>query len=494
MSANAAFAQAESFAPEPPSPLMRVIPDGDAYPIEALGPLRAAAEAIFDKTQAPAAIGAQAVLGVASLAAQGLADIETLASPAPCSLYLLTIAQSGERKSACDRLAMPSVFEFQRELGDAYRDETTAHRIRVDIWERQRADILKSANTEPTAAEADLQALGPAPESPLHPVIVSSEPTFEGLAKNLAYARPALGIFSDEGGAFLGGHAMNSDNRLKTVAGLSGLWDGTPVNRTRAGDGVATFSGRRVASHLMVQPIAAAGLLADPIANGQGFLARFLITEPPTTIGTRTRRGHSIGSDAALTSFAGRVGDMLRADLPLREGTANELDPPTLALDPDARHALVEFHEEVERGQIAGGPYETTRPFASKAAEHAARIAGVMTLYGDTNACSVSVSAMSDAITLARFYLSEAQRLSDAAEISSETQDAEVLRKWLLSNWSEAFISATDAAQHGPSRLRETAKLKKLLRVLEQHGWLEPAEGGAEIRGKQRREAWRVVR
>jgi len=70
------------------------------------------------------------------------------------------------------------------------------------------------------------------------PFLTASDPTFEGLTKNLDRSRPSLGIFSDEAGQFLGGHAMNSENRMKTVAGLSTFWDGSPINRARAGDGV----------------------------------------------------------------------------------------------------------------------------------------------------------------------------------------------------------------------------------------------------------------
>ena len=484
------FENARPFESVEPSPLMREIPEGATYPLEALGPLRESAEAIHNNTQAPLAIAAQSVLGVASLAAQALADVETLGGRAPCSLFLLTIAKSGERKTRCDGLAMAPVNEFQRELSEKYREALIAHQNRFAIWERQRSDILKSAKKDAVAAEADLEALGPEPEGPLSPVIIATEPTFEGITKALAYSRPALGIFSDEGGGFLAGHAMNSENRQKTLTGLSGLWDASPVNRTRAGDGVTTFYGRRMASHLLTQPIAAAGVLSDPLANGQGFLARFLMTEPPTTSGFRKWRKADPQSDVVLSRFSARIGEMLRADLPLREGTKNELEPPVLKLEPLAHERLISFYNATEVSLGAGGEFERIRAFASKAAEHAARLAGVLTVYAGNE--TVSDEIMGHAISLAWYYLREALRLSDAAIISSETGDAELLRKWLLESWTEPFISATDAAQHGPNRLRETRKLRTLLRVLESHGWLHPVEGGAEVGGKRRREVWRI--
>jgi hypothetical protein len=39
------------------------------------------------------------------------------------------------------------------------------------------------------------------------------------------------------------GHAMKDDARLRSAAGLSGLWDGTPLRRVRAGDGAIILPG-----------------------------------------------------------------------------------------------------------------------------------------------------------------------------------------------------------------------------------------------------------
>ena len=68
------------------------------------------------------------MLGLAALAVQGLADAETLHGRSPASLFLLTVAQSGERKSACDRLAMKAVTTFEQDLDDERREPTVSTR------------------------------------------------------------------------------------------------------------------------------------------------------------------------------------------------------------------------------------------------------------------------------------------------------------------------------------------------------------------------------
>lgn len=494
MNIEAAYKSAQVFQLEEPTPLVREAPAGKPYPVEALGPLHGVVHAIHDKTQAPIAIAAQSVLSVAALATQDLADTETLHGTAPTSLFFLTIAESGERKSTCDRIAMAPVEEFEQELAQDRDDELIKHQNRRDAWEAERRKILGSGKGAKGKSrleiEVDLNALGPEPKPPLFASIVSPDPTLEGLTKNLDGLRASLGLFTDEGGSFFGGHAMSSENRLKTVAGLSSFWDGKSVTRWRAGDGVKSYSGRRLSGHIQAQPVVAAEVLSDPVANGQGFLARFLTSQPESAIGTRTREQYDPQSDIEIKAFQKRIAELLRSALPLREGTRNELAPPILNLSAGARAILQSFSKEVELAQARGRELDATRPFASKAAEHAARLAAVLTLF--SGVLEVSYQTMADATTLVSFYIDETVRIADTAKVSREALLAEKLRVWLIEKWAETHISVADVSQYGPNNIREAALARKLLRLLASEGWLHPCEGGAIVSGKRRKEAWIV--
>lgn len=181
---------------------------------------------------------------------------------------------------------------------------------------------------------------------------------------------------------------------------------------------------------------------------------------------------------------------MLRQNPRMREDTRNELDPETIALSPEARAVLVSFADVVEAELMEGRELATVRPFAAKAAEHACRIAGVMSAFDGRH--SVDVSCMADATALERFYLNEAVRLADVSQISAEAAQLERMRRWLIESWPEQFISATDAAQRGP--FKETAKSRKTLQEIAKLDWLIPVEGGEIVKGKRRREAFKVVR
>jgi len=487
------------FRNEGPQPLLREIPQAADYPVDALGPLSNAVKAVHDKTQAPIAIAAQSALAVASLAVQAFGDVDALGGRVPCSLFALTIAQSGERKSGCDKLLMKSVRDYEQDTQAAYNEEMNEYEIALKLWEKTRDKLLSVAATANTAdkkaaAQADLKAIRMPPARPLSPNRTATEPTFEGLAKLFQISHPALGLFTDEGGGFIGGYAMNSDNALKTCAGLSSLWDGAAINRTRAGDGTVTLYGRRLAAHIMAQPIAARPMLADPVASGQGFLARFLICEPVSAIGTRTRRGFNSDSDAHIATFGARCRSLLETTPPLKEGTDRELEPSVLSLSDDAKELLLKYYEYTEIGQKQAGEYETIRPYASKSAEQAARIACVLTLWDNIQATEITTDTMANGVTLAQFYLDEAKRLADAAVISEKIAIAEVLRLWLLNVWAYPEIMPADVVQRGPNSLRETPKVKEALGILVKHGWIVLLPAYSEIRGAARKEAYRIVR
>lgn len=491
---------------EGPQPLLRPITPGADYPREALGPLREAVEAVQGMTLAPLAVPAQSALAVASLAVQGFANVETLGGGfAPPSLYALTIARSGERKSSCDAPLMAALRAYEREQAKAQRDDLIQWRNAQSLWKGERDRILAEAKNgkgeKRVAAQVDLDRLGPEPIAPPSADRTVTEPTFEGLTKLFAEGQPSLGIFADEGGQFIGGHAMNSENRLKTLTALNDLWQGNPIRRTRAGDGAYTLFGRRLAVHLMIQPEVARGLLADGTASGTGFLPRFLITEPPSTIGTRlsslTRR-----DDVALGRFSERLRTILETPMPM-DAETRELQPRALCLSPDARALLVAFADTIEQEQRTGASLAHVTGFASKAAEQAVRIAAVLALWGDLMTPTITVQAMAWGIALAQFYLSEAVRLADTALVSAETAQAEGLRLWILDRWQEqarrmdrdpATITPKDAMQYGPNALREAKTARKLMATLADSGWLAALPEGEVIGGVSRKVAYRIVR
>jgi len=481
---------------EAPRPLRRQMPPPEPYPVDALvGNLAAAVRGIHDRVQSPIAICAQSVLAVATLAVQGFANVVINGRERPLNGYYIDIAESGERKTSTDDEAAWAIHKREKSLRERYEVEQEQYRDEHAAWDRQRQQILgdKKAYPDRETKRAALASLGNEPEAPLLPMLTADEPTYEGLVRLLKEGQPSIGVFSNEGGRFVGGHAMNADNRLKTSAALSELWDGKPIRRVRQGDGAFTLYGRRVSLHLMMQPGVAATLLSDDMLRDQGILTRLLVAYPETTAGTRFQREPSAESNAAVKAYHGRLMRILETPLPMVEDKRNELLPRALPLSPPAQQVWREFADHIEGRLGPGGDLEPIRGFASKIAEHAARLAGVMTLFENLDAPDVSGEAMAGAINLAQFYTTEMLRLEAAGMSDPELVLAERLLSWLRDHWKEPVIALVDIYQSGPAAIRDTKTARKIVRILEAHGWLVPVPGGATVNGTKRREVWRII-
>lgn len=481
---------------EAPAPLTREMPPAAPYPNDALGGvLAAAAIGINDKVQAPLAVCGTSVLGGAALACQAHADVVLPTGHArPTSLFLLSILESGGRKSGADEEALWPIRKREAALLAAYGSELDSAMNAVTAWETAREKITKEKKIERDAMKHALDALGPRPHLPLMPIITMDEPTVEGMAKLMPGSIPSLGIFSAEGGAFINGHAMKDDARLRSAAGLSGLWDGSPLRRVRAGDGAVILPGRRVSLHLMAQPEAAGVLFHDPVLKDQGFLGRILPTAPDAASGTRLWRDPPANADANIRRYGARLLSILEAPATMAEGKRNELAPRRLLLSTQGRDRWIAFANHIERQLGDAGALAPIRPLANKAPEHAARIAGVLTLVANLSAAEISAEHMEAGIELVQHHIAEALRLDMAGQVPEKQRTAMRLLEWLWAGWGDDHVSLPDITRLGPNAIRSRDIAKSAVATLEEARWLIKVPGGAEVRGERRREVWRVVK
>ncbi len=481
---------------EPPRPLMRELPPATEYPVEALGPVMcAAALGIHDKTQAAVALCAQSVLTTAALAVQNHHDVTLpTGQQRPTSIFAVSVAQSGDRKSSADDLAIWPIARREQVLREQYDIQFADYENDRVAYEKVREAAQRANKSDRAALRHALAEVGPAPMPHLQPMLTAPEPTFEGLCKLLTIGQPGVGVFSGEGGQFIGGHAMNQDNRIKTAAGLSTLWDSGTAKRVRAGDGTQTLVGRRVSMHLMAQPGVAAEMLGDDTLADQGLLSRILVAAPNSPAGTRTWREPSQDSERATKRYGAKVLALLEAPLPVQADKPNELAPTPLTLSPKARQLWIAFADDIERQIGPGGPLGPVRGLANKIPEHAARIAAIIHTMetGAVGPGEIGPDFMAAGIDIAQYHLAEAQRLFEAAKIGAELSEAKKVLDWLQST-GKGLISLPDIYQLGPNSVRTKQKAKAVVLILLDHGWLEEA-GPNSINGVERQETFRFVR
>ncbi len=428
----------------------------DAFPMHALGKvLGEAAKAIADDVQAPDALVAGSVLSAASLAAQPLANVVLPhGQRSPLSLFVVSSGQSGDRKSAADAVAGFEIEEARR------RDA------------RKYAQKLK----EYEDAKAARGKGDPEPEVPTPRSLTTSNATIEGLAR-LLKAQSSVGLFSAEGGEMLGGHSMREDRRSAGLAFFLKAWSGETIDSLRGGEGLTTLLGRRVALHIMVQPVLLSGLLADPLAQGQGLLARCLISQPATLAGTRAYKAVDPNANPATRQFHEQVRELLaREPHYWPEGDGHELKPRDLTMTSEAVALWIAFYDEIERQQAPGGELASAQPFAAKAAEHAARIAAVMTLIEYPDASTIGAKAVEGAIVVTGYYVNEHLRLTGASKDARHIGELQALWDWLK---DRSTVSNKDVLQRTPRSIRKLKAdgIKRLLAELKARGYIRESNG-----------------
>src|SRR5205085_657136 len=114
------------------------------------------------------------------------------------------------------------------------------------------------------------------------------------------------------------------------------------------------------------------------LTRGSGFLARYLVAAPLSTMGARLYQEPPQGMPN-LAAFHRRIRELLDSHLPVDD--QGRLTPPLLQLSAGAFAAWREYHDAIERELKPLGEYASVCDFAAKSAENAARIAGCLHVF-----------------------------------------------------------------------------------------------------------------
>jgi len=444
--------------PRPPRPLIESSPVAEPYPVQALGGiLGPAVERMAEVIGVPRALAAQSVLAASALATQGHAGLRLDGRNYPLSLYLITVAASGDRKTAADRCALLPARQWEREQWQRYREQLARYRAA-----QRQAQRINPADPDPTNSV-------PLEAEPSAPRLITTDPTIEALIKGLCHDLPSMGLFSDEGGQFLGSSTMNRDNRLKAITTLSSLWDGSPIDRARSmvGESLRAYD-RRLSLHLMLQPNLAMQLLSDPLLQGQGILGRCLMTWPTSLAGQRSYQAVDLSKDAALKRYHRRLSALFDQPWSLSADGALQLSP--LTLSPLARRRWIDLHDAIEAQLGEFGELASVRPSGSKAADNLLRVAGILAVVEENSV--VEVDHIQRASALVGYYLTEIQRLTEQEPVCRVKEEADRLLRWLqVKDWQR--FSIRELNRNGPRFARKSSRhAAKLLVELIDHQWL----------------------
>ena len=405
----------------------------------------------------------------------------------PISLYLLAVADSGERKTTCDAIFSPGLRDWETERRQEMSSEIAKCEAGAAVFEAKKAGILEAIKLKRRRAhetaneERELEALvREAPAPPLIPRLLYGDATPEALAHALATGWPSGGVLSAEAGAVFGAHGMGQDTILRNLALLNVLWDGGEMAIDRRSKPSFVLRGRRLTFGLMVQPEALRGFLerAGTLPRGTGFIARFMIAWPRTTQGTRSYRP-APEAMPHMALFGERIRELLAQ--PLTTDERGCLTPAVLDLSPEARAEWIRFHDEVERELGARGALRGVRDVAAKAAENAARLAALFHVLEHGPAGAIRAEEIAAAGQVVAWHLTEARRLLEELDTPPSLAAAIRFDAWLR---NEAHANDTDRVptkrvyQYGPNCVRDSRDLRAALALLAERGRARMEEDG----------------
>jgi len=461
--------------PEPQPLTAKVAPE--PYPIDALPEtIRAAVEEVAGFVKAPLAMVASSALAALSLATQAHIDVKRAERlHGPTGLFLLTIADSGERKSTCDGFFTSAIRQYQEEQAEAMKPAIKQHQADMAAWEAERDGILAAIKAagksgKPTdKLRGDLAELQrDKPESPRVPRLLLGDETPENLAWGLARQWPSAGVLSSEAGVVLGSHGMGKDSVMRNLALLNVLWDGGTHSVGRRTSESFTVRGARLTIALQIQEATLRSFFdkSGTLARGTGFLARFLVAWPESTQGYRPFT-EAPANWPHLAAFHQRIAAILANPVPMDEEGA--LSPALMMLAPEAKAAWVEYHDAIEAELKTGGELYDVRDVASKSADNAARLAALFQIFEHGMGGAVGPDSFESASLITAWHLGEARRFFGELALPAELADAVRLDGWLIEHCQRErthSVPTREAQRLGP--IRDKEKLAIALRELEE--------------------------
>lgn len=489
---KAASQRTDGSWPEPePLSFVRGTADRVApYPIDALPPIvRNAVLEVAGATQAPLAMIAVSALCAASAALQGHINIQRKRGlVGPISLYALTVAMSGERKSTVDRLFASEISRWCSEQIEELKPHLARYAAETEAHSAEKRAL--SANIQKARKKGDDDAVerftdelsrheAKAPKPVTIPEILLEDMTAEALVDRLE-KYPSKYLRTAEGGNLFGGYSMNAERSMYTLSILNKGWDGDPMSLQRKMSASASVQTPRLTASIMVQPQTLRKFLRDQgaLARDIGFLARFLVCEPTSTQGTRF--DNEPAELVQLKAFNKQIRKFLAQPLPFEGGV---LTPGTIILEGEARKAWGQIYDAFEAGLKPGGPYVGFNDLASKAAEQVARIAAIFACIQYGLGTHPDEHDVLNAGTIVQWHMSEAMRVFSRVEADAALTDAVDLSRWLIEQSkgrSGSRLSRREIQRSGPSSVRSKEALQKAILELIEAGHIREVQLGRQ--------------
>lgn len=424
--------------------------------------------------------------GAMATACQKHVDVEMpTGHKVPTSLMLLTIADSGERKTTTQNNFFEAINRLNDAAHSANEGASMEHRVEHQLWNTRKRHLERmyskcAAQTQDDAAtQAALKAIAEhvrvEPQPARSSKFLYEDTTPQALVQMLYENEPNGCLLTSEANSIFSGKALGELDKLNT------LWDGNSVIVDRISREGFVLQNARLTLSLMAQPSVVSRFMGKrgEEARGTGFLARFLVVKPRAMAGQRT--------DQKLTELPRRMAFNAR----IRERLDSAVLPERqlLSFSEQAKDLWFQYSRYLEKQMQENGLYHYLKDHASKLLENTSRIAAILHAFERNSDSDTEI----DYVTL-EFCWKFSQNCSShfIKHLASEPQivtDANLLAHYLLTtaynddplqnrnrgetaltdlmSGAATRLSLTKLKQYGPSTLRGRANSERLDAAIE---------------------------
>ena len=415
--------------------------------------------AIHSKVESPLGMVFVSALSTAAACTQELADV---ISPGggrnPISLYLLVIANSGERKTSTDREFTHCISDFELAKRQHSNQSKASQAAARDVWKSQLNALKKKL--EKAASKNDEKYLfnlegelkkhyESSPSLHLEFRMLFEDATMPALLRELATTCTSAYLNSSEGGILLG--RTGGDYLFY----LNKLWDGEEIRVDRVKEQNFMVNNVRLSLSAMIQERILLHFLKrkDGFARSSGFLARCLPVAPESTQGHRFNSlsaGQDCKNQDYIEWFHGRANALLNQTAERKNGIR-----PAISFSPEAAKIWQHFYAQIESELTEHGALADIRDFASKISNNMARIAAVLHLFCGLQG-NISAEIAKFSADLCRILIGESKKIFGLEDpIVQSYKNAHNLHKFLYERFSifpHQGVSKRWLCQHGPCR------------------------------------------
>ena len=456
------------------------------YPIDALPEIiKNAIIAYAEYGQQPISLLANSALSHVSLSCQGLANVardDLLVSP--ISMYFITVASSGERKTAADKVFSQGICAWEEATKATTMPTYHYQKNAYLTWSIKRKAILAMIKRLATQGyDTDVQEdaynaiMMQQPDIPLLPKLKYEDITAEALSENLAKEWPSASIFSDEAGIFLSSPSMQKDN-TKFVALLNKLWDAQPLSIHRKTSNDIFIKDRRFTLNLMMQPLLLKQMLhkQQGINRHSGFLARTLMAYPESNMGTRFYKTPVNHVTEAINKFHQRIATCLDNTMPIDSAGFKHI--PALTFSKSGKEVWVKYFNSIEKAIANPYQWQSISDLASKASENIARLSALFHVFTGENSMEISADNVECAYQIIAWHLDEAKRIFGKNSLTQVGRDAQlILNSVIAKNITQTTLREINRI----TSIRDTKRRDHAIKLLEEEGYLQKITEGKSI-------------